>query len=92
MSETICSETRTARKPHRCAYCNGTVPVGQKYRAWVWVDGGHLYRSRAHERCIELTSLLGWDDDDWAWDWGEFRNYCREELSEHTPFPWEVAP
>lgn len=91
MSETICSETRTARKPHRCAYCNGTIPVGEKHRVWVWADGGRVYRDRGHERCIELSGLLGWDQDDWLSDADEFRDYCREELPRHAPFPWENA-
>lgn len=76
----LSSENPTARKPHRCVLCDGTIPKGQTYRRWSNADGGTVVSSKAHDFCVLVAwywqAERGWVDDDVPWP-EEFRS---EEL------------
>lgn len=88
--ETFGHETRRARAPHKCTYCYGTIPAGQRYERWAWSDCGRIFSALAHSRCVEMEQELMFPDDE-LMDWGEFRADCRDELPHFRPFPWENA-
>ena len=52
-------ETRTARKPHQCTWCAFTIPVGEKYVAWVTFEDGLAGPNKMHEDCYEVASADG---------------------------------
>jgi hypothetical protein len=41
----------TARKEHRCTYCGGPVPAGEKYTQQTGFFDGAPYRNRYHSEC-----------------------------------------
>lgn len=46
------SETRTARKQHRCTYCAEHVEVGTQYERWMSVDDGKAFTNKMHPECL----------------------------------------
>ncbi len=64
--------TRTARIPHRCVYCRGTIPAGTKYLAIAGKWQGDFCSGKGHIDCRELWNSLfdDWGDpyDGMAWD------------------------
>jgi hypothetical protein len=77
--------TRTARKPHICAYCRSTIPLGSKHDVWVWADMGTAYRLRGHAECAGYHSRVpGWEEE--LMDPDYFRQVCEEDFE--GPFPW----
>lgn len=76
----IDQEHRVARKPHRCALCGETIPIGEKYRRCVIKDGSDFYCPCFHAECDRVTEIDKWDLIDWeGWDEDEFR-IRRDEL------------
>ena len=51
MPDQIGGGERVGRKPHRCAYCAGTIPVGERHAWWTYADGGTVRTSRGHLAC-----------------------------------------
>ena len=35
--------TPTARKEHKCEFCNGIIAIGEKYERSTFVDNGIVY-------------------------------------------------
>ena len=40
-----------ARTEHRCIYCGGPIPVGEKYTQQTGFYDGAAYRNRYHDEC-----------------------------------------
>lgn len=47
------SESRTARKPHRCTYCGEQINSGDTYTYQKGVYDGAWYESKMHPECFE---------------------------------------
>jgi hypothetical protein len=90
MGETISRETRTARKPHVCAYCHAQIAKGEKYRAWTWRDLGRLFSERAHNACVSAGGSIYYPGDSIG-DWEEFREECEARWPDER-FPWTLNP
>lgn len=90
MGETISQTTPRARKPHVCAYCNATIPKGEKHRAWTWAEDGRLSSLHAHEQCDTMGERVYFPGDDIG-DWWEFREEC-EYVFPDGDFPWKREP
>lgn len=56
--EFLKSETRTARKQHRCDYCLGYINRGEKYEIDTLCFEGKLYTWKAHLECNAVASWL----------------------------------
>jgi hypothetical protein len=39
------------RKPHRCVFCWGPIPVGERAYFWKGVYDGDFQRNYAHQEC-----------------------------------------
>lgn len=67
----LTSTERTARKPHHCVLCGGTIPKGQTYHYWSNADMGTVVSSKAHDACILVSWYWqrerGWVDDVLPW-------------------------
>lgn len=49
------SELRTARKPHRCNFCETRIEVGEKYHDEAYV-GDVVYSFKSHSLCYDIGS------------------------------------
>ena len=50
--ETIAS----ARRKHRCSWCNERINVGEKYLRYRWYDSGDAATVKLHEECNSAMS------------------------------------
>ena len=50
MATHLKSECPTARKEHRCDFCNGVIKAGERYYHHVFADGG-IIEQRFHLDC-----------------------------------------
>ena len=77
MCRNLSDETLTARKPHGCNECGGTIGTGDRYHRQRNVDGGDIWTWKAHRLCaaIQFRWQHEWQLDmcDSAPDWGEMR-------------------
>lgn len=80
-------QTVKARKPHLCANCAASIPVGTLYLRQCVADAGMLQTVKAHPRCAQLSGEIGYDADE-AYDWEDFRQDCYM-YGGPGPFPWE---
>ncbi len=46
------TETRKARKPHRCTYCAEQIEVGDQYLRWMSVIDGKAITNKMHPECL----------------------------------------
>jgi hypothetical protein len=46
------TETRTARKQHRCTNCGEPILAGEKYERWGSVDDGKMLANIMHPECL----------------------------------------
>lgn len=46
------TETRTARKSHRCTYCAEQIEVGEQYLRWMNVDNDKAVTNKLHPECL----------------------------------------
>lgn len=63
MYENLGTVTRTARKTHKCDWCNETIEKGEKYEYQKFIWDGKLYDWKSHEACSRVVSAI-WDYDD----------------------------
>lgn len=54
---------RTARKPHQCWLCDGTINAGETYVYRAGSDGGQMVAMHMHAACEAETQ--DWDAMDW---------------------------
>ena len=52
-----------ARKEHRCSWCGGVIPVGEKYERQVLEYDGYLYEWKNHLKCSEVAMSLDMFDE-----------------------------
>lgn len=65
----------TARKSHKCDFCNGIISKGEKYYRSTCVDEDlGIYDFLTHEHCNELVGLLDMDEYQEGIDSYEFEN------------------
>ena len=48
------SETRTARKQHRCTYCAEQIEAGEQYLRWMSVNDGKAATNKVHPECLAI--------------------------------------
>ena len=53
----ISSTKPTARKEHKCDYCDGKIIIGEKYDRML-IKGDTLYPWKSHLRCLDIASKL----------------------------------
>lgn len=46
------TETRTARKSHRCTYCDEQIEIGDQYLRWMSVNNGNAVTNKMHPECL----------------------------------------
>jgi hypothetical protein len=63
------TETKTAKKNHRCTYCGDPIYAGDTYKAWTSFDG-YAFNSKMHPEC--LNDLRETND---PYDDGEYNPY-----------------
>ena len=47
-------------KIRRCEWCGQKIIIGEKYRKWLWFDGGERSTVYAHDECAAV-----WQVDDY---------------------------
>lgn len=62
MSTTLNVKEITARKPHRCDYCNGEIKKGEIYQTSTIIEDG-IYRWKSHIHCKEIAKHMFADDN-----------------------------
>lgn len=60
MPELLKSETRTARKPHRCCLCCEEIKPGEQYGHDTYKFDGEVYDWKTHMECDAVSAFL-WD-------------------------------
>jgi hypothetical protein len=79
--QAIKTETRKARKEHRCDLCRGKIIPGEKYVYQFIVDGGDSWDFKMHEKCDYISQKL------WNWfdpDEGLTSDYFEESLPDYS--------
>lgn len=61
--------TPTARKRHRCDWCYGPIPAGEKYTRWEGVFDGRWQSNAMHEECHD--TLMSDESGDYEYIPGE---------------------
>ncbi len=46
--------TKRRGKIHPCEWCNEPIIVGERYRSWLWYDGGERSTVYVHEECCKV--------------------------------------
>jgi hypothetical protein len=82
-------ETRTARRDHVCAYCDGKIRAGTTYRRWVSVEDA-VGTVKAHLECVSLWHDIAPGEDEIPSEPYEFRQDCHA-CGGPGPFPWECS-
>lgn len=79
MIESISTEWRTARKEHKCNYCNGVIHPGERYERSVNKYDGDVYCWNSHEKCSYIAGEI-WDyaDPDEGMDDDLFYESCSD--------------
>lgn len=68
----LSSTTPKARKPHRCAWCGETIPVGEVHRRETGTYCGEFQDNRFHAECVGAAQEHCQEND------GEFFPYENE--------------
>jgi hypothetical protein len=55
----------TARKQHRCWYCNQTIEAGEKHGVRVGASYGDFWAMRFHPECDQYAHDQHWDEGDY---------------------------
>lgn len=69
------SDTRfpTARKEHRCDWCNETILPGHTYATWCGVFEGDFFQSKLHMECHAAMKDAPREDLEDGWEIGTFK-------------------
>lgn len=43
------------RKPHRCEWCGGPIPIGERHSLFVGIWEGEFQSWRMHPECLEFN-------------------------------------
>jgi hypothetical protein len=54
----------TAKKKHRCWYCNKSIHPGERYLYRAGVSDGDFWTMHMHQEC-DAHAHATWDRDDW---------------------------
>ena len=65
-----------ARKEHKCSWCGGVIPVGEKYERAFLSYEGYTYEWKNHEACRKVAGSLDMFDE--CGDEGLDEEYFRE--------------
>lgn len=72
---TILKESKpTARKEHRCDYCNGIIKIGTRYHRDTLIYDDKPYDWCCHSECSEITHDLK------MWDWVRYEGLSQQEF------------
>ncbi len=63
MSECLNSESRKARKHHRCYFCGEAICIGDRYDYRCGTTSGELWAMHMHPECNEATHE--WKEEDY---------------------------
>ena len=77
--ETFDSGKRTARKEHKCNFCNGVIKKGEEYQYSVHKDD-EVYTWKSHINCSELVVLLDMEYDYEGITGDEFCEYLSDYI------------
>lgn len=58
MYENLGTRIRTARKQHKCDWCNKVIDKGEKYENQKFVCDGKIYEWKAHEACQRVVDAI----------------------------------
>jgi hypothetical protein len=82
---TLRTATPTARKPHRCGWCYGTIQPGEKYRRSTNIYDDHVYDWVSCAACDALCNVV------WLWcgrpDEGMDEDLFQEWAQDHRDDP-----
>ena len=83
MIEILEQKIRTARKPHECCYCGGTIKEGEIYDWSKQIYDGQFYEWFSHMSCSRVASAI-WDyaDPDEGMSDQLFQDTCQEVCRE----------
>jgi hypothetical protein len=79
---------RKARKTHKCSMCTGTIPRGETYHWFKYVESLGLYELKICEPCSNIFLEVASYVDDWRYVNDEgigFEDY--EEWATDTDYP-----
>ncbi len=57
-----------AKKEHRCEWCGGKIPIGEKYMRYVGQWEGEFQNWGMHQECSEVYSQNGDQDGFWPFE------------------------
>ena len=82
----IKQSTQTARKQHKCNWCELAINKGEKYESSVNINDGIIFTWKNHISCSEIASKLKmWDG---VWNEGltaeDFQECIKEEYQNIT--------
>lgn len=81
MSTVLSSNSRIARKDHKCSYCGLKIKKGTKYFIDTMV-GDYMYDWKYHESCSWIASRLDmFDECDDGVTMDDFINFIEEEYA-----------
>ena len=87
MSEYIADSRRTARKVHKCYWCNRAIEVGESYSTTTFKED-YIYTIHECDVCAPFVAEM-WENKDYGWnDDGGLRYVFRAFMYEMHP---EVA-
>lgn len=58
MSNTLTSDVRKARKPHRCSFCGHLIPIGETYRDERIQGDGSVWTWKMHLHCERIANAI----------------------------------
>lgn len=82
MLEVLKEETPVARKEHRCNFCGGIIPSGERYVNQTIAYDGTVYTWKCHEHCYDLTSNMEYDSE-YGTSEDDFHEWIYEYVSEN---------
>jgi hypothetical protein len=87
------TETRKARKPHKCCECYQSITVGQQYEHVVGAFQGDFSVYDTCSLCVEIRTVFTCGNS-WYYGqlWEEMRDYAFEKLTTASECFRELTP